>query len=268
MNQPILSLRDVSFGYSPHQPILRDVNLDLRAGRIAAILGANGAGKTTLLSLALGWLSPWEGEIWLMGAPLRKWSSRERSQRMALVPQGEHTPFDYTVIEYVLLGRAPHLSPLGMPTAADVEIARQALEQVGIAALANRPLPQLSSGEHQLMLMARALAQIASPALPSEDASARLLLLDEPTAHLDLGNKARLIAIMRGLRELGVTLLMTSHEPEVALALADDVLLVERGAPPQFGTAAEVFTAEALSRLYQLPIRLVDVDGRKRVFWT
>lgn len=268
MNQSVLSLHNVSFGYNHGQLILQDVSFDLQAGRIAVVLGANGAGKTTLLSLALGWLSPWQGEIWLMGAPLRKWSARERSRRMALVPQGEYTPFDYTALEYVLLGRAPHLSPLGMPTAADVEIAHQALEQVGIAALAERPLPRLSSGEHQLVLVARALAQISAPRLASDEAAARLLLLDEPTAHLDLHNKARLLAIMRRLRELGVTLLMTSHEPDVALALADDVLLVERGVPPQFGAVGEIFTAEALSRLYQLPIRLVEVDGRKRVFWT
>jgi iron complex transport system ATP-binding protein len=144
-----------------------------------------------------------------------------------------------------------------MPTAADHRAAQQALEQVGLAALAGKPVPQLSSGEHQLMLLARAILQ-----------EPRLLLLDEPTAHLDLHNKFRLLEMMRSLRSQGVTQLMTNHEPEVVLAVADDVLLMEPGRPAQFGPLAQVFTADALSRLYGLPIRLVEVDGHRQVIWT
>lgn len=262
----LLSFRSVTFGYQPQRPILQDVTFDLHPGRIAAILGPNGAGKTTLLSLTLGWLSAWTGEIHLTGNPLRALSTRERGRRMALVPQAEHTPFDYTVLEYVLMGRAPHLPPLDMPSAADAEIARSALEQVGLESLAQRPVPHLSGGERQLMLLARALAQLSAPNLTPD--TSHLLLLDEPTAHLDLHNKARLIAILRRLRDTGVTILMTNHEPDVVLALADDVLLMETGIPPQFGALDEVFTAEALSRVYGIPIRLVQVNGHKQVIWT
>jgi iron complex transport system ATP-binding protein len=268
MSEPLLSIRHLSFGYHPGQPVLQDVNFALQPGRIAVILGANGAGKTTLLALLLGWLHAWSGEIALQGAPLPQLSAKERGRRMALVPQSEHTPFDYTVLEYVLMGRAPHLPPLGMPTAVDIEIAHRTLEQVGIGVLAGRPVPQLSGGERQLMLLARALAQISPANGQSPDSAPRLLLLDEPTAHLDLHNKSRLIAIMRRLRDAGVTLLMTNHEPDVALAVADDALLMAAGAAPQFGPVDQVLTADALSRLYQLPIRLIEVDGRKRVLWT
>jgi len=274
MTDSILSFRNVSFGYFPSHPILKDVDFDLRPGRIAAILGPNGAGKTTLLSLTLGWLSAWTGEITLTGIPLRALPPRERGRRMALVPQSEHTPFDYTVLEYVLLGRAPHLPPLEMPSAKDAEIALNCLDQVGIAALAQRPVPHLSGGERQLLLLARALAQITTsrPGTGQDQQSQitnhHLLLLDEPTAHLALHNKPRLIQIMRRLRDSGVTLLMTNHEPDVVLAVADDVLLMESGIPPQFGTLDEVFTAEALSRVYGLPIRLVQVNGHKQVLWT
>jgi iron complex transport system ATP-binding protein len=156
MTEPILSFRNVSFGYHPSHPILKDVDFDLRPRRIAAILGPNGAGKTTLLSLTLGWLAAWTGEIHLTGNPLCALPPRERGRLMALVPQAEHTPFDYTVLEYVLMGRAPHLPPLEMPSAADTEIARSALAQVGLEALVQRPVPQLSGGERQLMLLARA----------------------------------------------------------------------------------------------------------------
>ncbi len=262
---PLLSFHSVSFGYHPSRPVLRDVTFDLHPGRIAAILGPNGAGKTTLLSLTLGWLSAWTGEIRLTGIPLRALPPRERGRLMALVPQAEHTPFDYTVLEYVLMGRAPHLPPLEMPSAADTEIARHALEQVGIEALAHRPVPQLSGGERQLMLLARALAQLSN--LQSPITNHHLLLLDEPTSHLDLRNKARIIEILRRLRDSGVTILMTNHEPDVVLALADDVLLMEPNRPPQFGTLEQVFTAEALSRVYGIPIRLVQVNGHRQVIW-
>ncbi len=144
-----------------------------------------------------------------------------------------------------------------MPSDGDYEIALQALDQVGLAALADQAVPELSGGERQLMLVARAIAQ-----------RPRILLLDEPTAHLDLHNKSRLIEIMRGLRDDGVTLLMTNHEPDVVLAVADDVLLMEQGGASVFGPLNEVFTAEALSRIYHLPIRLVQIDGRKQVLWT
>jgi len=267
MTEPVLSFRNVSFGYHPSHPILKDVDFDLRPGRIAAILGPNGAGKTTLLSLTLGWLSTWKGEIHLTGSPLRAIPPRERGRLMALVPQSEHTPFDYTVLEYTLMGRAPHLPPLEMPSVKDTEIAMNSLDQVGIAALAQRPVPQLSGGERQLLLLARALTQL-SPSSHSPLSTSHLLLLDEPTAHLDLHNKFRIIEIMRRLRDSGVTLLMTNHEPDVVLAVADDVLLMESGIQPQFGTLEQVFTAEALSRIYKLPIRLIQVDGHQQVLWT
>lgn len=272
MNASIFSFQGVSFGYLRHKaPILHKLDFALQAGRATAILGPNGAGKTTLLYLALGWLLPWEGEIRLEGKPLFQHTRQERSRRLALVPQSEHTPFDYSVFEYVLMGRAPHLPPLGTPTQADYEATWNALEQIGLAEMAEQPVPYLSGGERQLMLLARALAQI----LPSSsgrgaggEETSRLLLLDEPTAHLDLSNKAHLIDLLRGLRAAGTTLLLTSHEPEVVLALADDVLLLEGDGRARFGPLDEIFTAETLSRLYQIPIRLVEVDGRKQVLWT
>lgn len=262
----LLSFDSVTFGYDS-RPILQEVNFALQPGRIAAILGPNGAGKSTLLALALGWLVAWRGEIRLGDTPLRALSLRERGQRIAFVPQTEHTPFEYTVLDYVLMGRAPHVPPLGAPSPADVRMAFQALEEVGLASLAWRSIPQLSGGERQLMLIARALTQLSPMAYDSPSAS-RLLLLDEPTSHLDLRNKVRIIEVLRRLRQAGVAILMTSHEPDVVLAVADDVLLLEGGGFARFGSLEEVFTAEALSRVYGLPIRLVQLDQGKHVLWT
>jgi iron complex transport system ATP-binding protein len=126
-----------------------------------------------------------------------------------------------------------------------------------MAEISDQPVPQLSGGERQLMLLARAIAQ-----------NPHLLLLDEPTAHLDLRNKVRLIRLLDDLRAQGTTLLMTNNEPEVVLALADDVLLIKPDGEVSFGPLEEVFTAETLSSVYQIPIRLVDVDGHRQVLWT
>jgi len=258
VSDAILSFQDVTFGYRHHKaPVLRDVSFSLHPGRVTAILGPNGAGKTTLLYLALGWLLPWEGEIQFQGKPLSRHTRKERGRWLALVPQSEHTPFDYSVFEYVLMGRSPHLPPLGIPENTDYQAAWHALEQVGLVELADQPVPQLSGGERQLMLLARTVAQ-----------NPRLFLLDEPTAHLDLRNKARLIHLMGTLRSQGATLLMTNHEPDVVLTLADDVLLIDHDGTICFGPLEEVFTAETLSRIYGIPIRLVKVNGHRQVLWT
>ncbi len=254
----LLAFERVCFGYQRAQPpVVRDASFTIQAGRIAAVIGPNGAGKSTLLALALGWLSPWSGAITLAGRRLDTFSRAERGRWLALVPQSERFPFEYRSVEYVLMGRAPHLPPLAAPNPTDYEKALQALEQVGLPGFADRPVTEMSGGERQLLLMARALAQ-----------SPRLLLLDEPTAHLDLRNKLRLIQIMRQLRGQGVALLMTNHEPDVVLAVADDALLMEAGQAPVFGPVDAVLTEAALSRVYHLPVRVVEIEGRKRVLWT
>lgn len=257
MTISILSFQQVRFGYDRKTPpVLDGLDLYLKEGRITAVLGPNGAGKTTLLYLALSWLKPWAGVINLWGKSIESYSRRALGQQIALIPQSEHIPFEYTVLEYVLLSRAPYLPSLGMPSQVDEQIAYDALEKVGVANLFDHSMLGISGGERQLVLAARALAQ-----------TPRLLLLDEPTAHLDLSNKYRLVQILKGLQAHGITILMTTHEPGLALAVSDDAILMEKGRVLVSGLTTEVASGENLSRIYRVPVKIIPVEGKNQVLW-
>lgn len=250
----LLSLANLQFAYQPGVPVLRQVSFDVLSGSITAILGPNGAGKTTLLKLILGLLHPHAGSIVLNGNNIREYSRRELSQWIGLVPQRESVPFEFSVLEYVSLGRAPYLSPLDQPAKVDVDIARQALRRLGIESLERRAIPGLSGGELQLVLVARSLAQ-----------QTRIMLLDEPTAHLDLSNKYRVLDILLGLAEEGVTILFTTHDPESASLVAEGLVLMSRGQVLDAGPMENMFTSEKLSATYGVPVEVLRVDGRKIV---
>jgi len=257
MSEPLLVFDRVTFRYEPGaHKVLSEISFNLPTQQVTLLFGPNGCGKTTLLYLTLGWLQPEQGTIWVEGKPLSSLNRRQRGRFMALVPQSEHTPFDYSVLEYVLLGRAPHLPSLAEPGELDIEIALNALARVGIEALAHQSLRALSGGERQLVLMARALTQ-----------QPRLLLLDEPTAHLDLQNTYRLVEVVRQLKRQGITVLMTSHDPQVALALADQVVILRQGKVFRQGSLEEAFTGEVLRAVYAIPLQITLVDGKKTLQW-
>ena len=257
MSAPLLEFERVTFGYQPlGAPALRALSLGIEPGTITAILGPNGAGKTTLLHLALGWLLPQSGQVRLDGRALGSYSRRDLGQWMALVPQSERIPFEYSILEYVLLGRTPYLAPLDMPGAKDCRIGEQVIEQVGLGPLRGRAITTLSGGERQLAVVARALAQ-----------QPRLLLLDEPTSHLDLANRVRILKLLRELSAQGVTLLLTTHEPDVAAAIATHLVLMRAGQVYQAGPLSQAFTTQHLTATYGVPVRVTQVDGRRIALW-
>jgi iron complex transport system ATP-binding protein len=251
--EAILSFRGVGFGYAKGLPdAVSHLDFDIPPASITAILGPNGAGKTTLLHLALGLFHPRCGEILVAGKSIRLYKRREISHLIGLVPQNEYLPFEFSVLEYVILGRSPYLGPLDMPDPQDTAIALQALKTVGITNLADRIVHELSGGEIQLVVVARALAQ-----------QPRILLLDEPTSHLDLSNKHTVLKILHEQSRAGVTVVFSTHDPDAASQIADRMVLMRRGRVLDAGTAENVFTAEKLTRTYGIPVDVVQVDGLK-----
>jgi iron complex transport system ATP-binding protein len=255
MTPGILQAKAINFTYaSATQAALKEISFDIYPSSVTAILGPNGAGKTTLLHLLLGLNRPATGTILLNDISIDQYSRHELSQQIGLVPQSEYVPFAYSVLEFVVLGRAPYLGPLELPGEADIDIARGAMQEVGISHLEERAIPELSGGELQLVLLARALCQ-----------QPRILLLDEPTSHLDLANRNITLKILDRLRTNGTTIIFSTHDPEAAALIADHLVLMRAGEVLNSGSLEQVFTSEMLSRVYGTPVEVVSVNGMRVV---
>ena len=229
--------------------VLSGASLSLGFGEVLVLAGRNGAGKTTLLRVATGLLAPSAGRVRLGGRALSELSRREIAQSLALVPQDTSVPFPFTVEEIVLLGRAPHLRLLGFESLADRRIAGACMERLGIASLAQRSIQELSGGERQLAMIARALAQ-----------EPRVLLLDEPVAHLDLAHRLALEELLREFAREGKAALLVSHDLAGAARVADRIALLARGSILACGSPREVLTPERMREAFGVEARLVETS--------
>jgi iron complex transport system ATP-binding protein len=242
----VIEAADLSFGYrgaaAGLPPVLDGVSLKVERGASVALLGPNGAGKTTLLKLLAGMLQPRGGQVTLDGRPVSALTRREIARRLAVVPQETRTPFDFTVIEMVLMGRYPHLGAFELEGARDLAIAREALAATGTTAFESRAFSTLSGGEKQRVVIAGALAQ-----------SAEVLLLDEPTAALDLRYQFEIITLLRRLNaERGTTVIVSTHDLNLAAALCDRMVLLRGGRIMAQGATGEVLTPEHVRALYEI----------------
>ncbi len=253
---PIAELEAVDFAYHAGTPVLESASLAVWPGTCLAVLGPNGIGKSTLLSLLIGHNRPQAGAVRLQGRDLPSYAPAEAARILGFVPQSEHLPFDYTCLEYALHGRAPYLRPLELPGARDCEVARGCLARAGLAGFEERSINELSGGQRQLLMIARALAQ-----------QPRLLVLDEPTSHLDLANKRRVTGMLAELSKEGVTVVFTTHEPEAAAAAATHLALMARGRIISSGPLEKLLTSERLSETYGTAVRVATVDGALAVIW-
>ncbi len=226
------------------------VDLEVARGSFHAVIGPNGCGKTTLLRLLLGALRPDGGEVHYDGRALEAWSRRDLARRVGVVPQTEELVFPLTVGELVAMGRYPHLGPWRAEGRSDRAAVERALDTCDIAGMADRAVGTLSGGERQRARVARALAQ-----------EPEVLVLDEPTASLDVSHEMGIFELVRGLADGGVTVLMVTHNLNVAARFADRLLLLDRGRAAARGTAGEVLRPEMLESVYHWPLTLLRHPG-------
>jgi iron complex transport system ATP-binding protein len=241
-----VSIRNLTFKRRNQRPVLWDLSLDIDAGETLCILGPNGAGKSTLLKCLLGIESNWTGRIQLSGRESRQLTRRDAARLVSYVPQISNSTFSFSVEQCVMMGRTPHIALGREPTTRDRDAVEQSLQRVGLAHLRSHSIDELSGGERQLVLIARALAQTTP-----------IILLDEPTASLDLSNQGHLLRTIRQLAQHGHTVVMTTHLPEQAFLLQARVALLKQGALVGTGSPLEMCTQSTLSELYGVSVRVL-----------
>ncbi len=242
----MLKLEQVEFSYPGH-PVLQEITLEIPPKSFLALIGPNGSGKTTLLRLMSKVLRPQQGSIWLGGKPLSQLDARALAKQLAVISSEQHFDFPFLVRDIVAMGRFPHLSRLQRMSAHDWDIVRQALHLTSAEALENRPISQISSGEKQRVLIARAIAQQPS-----------ILMLDEPNAHLDINHQIAIFKLLRALnREHGLTIVLVLHDLTAAAAFCETICLLHCGKIVCMGRPEEVITADLIRQTYGAQVEVV-----------
>jgi iron complex transport system ATP-binding protein len=243
----MLEVRDLHCAYDQKEVVF-GVDFDVSDGELVCIIGANGCGKTTTLKNVLGLYRPQQGSVTINGADALTMDERERARHFAYIPQVHRPPFPFTVADVVILGRTPHLNSMTHASPADRAIAYKALQTLSIEHLAHEVYTQLSGGQQQLVLIARALAQEPD-----------VLIMDEPTASLDFGNQQVVLSQMRRLVETGTGVLMVTHDPGHAFYCADRVIVMQEGRVTSTGTPAETITTATLETIYHARVEVQEV---------
>jgi iron complex transport system ATP-binding protein len=249
-----VTVERASFGYKKDRAVFRDVSFSLSSGDVLAILGANGAGKSTLLNCMAGVFRPQRGAITVNGRDIREYSTEKLALELAYIPQSRGAVFDFSVRDYVVMGRAPHIGLMRTPCDEEYRIADQALERMRLSRLVHESCRNISGGELQQVRIARALAQRAD-----------IILMDEPTNHLDCGNQNRVLKTIAELSKEGYIIVMTTHIPDHAILLDGIAAIMQPGGSMQIGPAGEIVNEKNLASIYDTELRIVYVSELGRM---
>lgn len=246
-----IDVRNLCFSYGSRE-ILHDLSFTIPDGCLVNVLGPNGVGKSTLFRCILGLNPHYLGTILVNGKDLKQLSVRERAREISYIPQSHAPVYDYEVIDVVLMATGNDLKILSTPGAAQLARAHEVLARIGIEHLAHRTYTQISGGEQQLVLIARALAQ-----------NAQTIIMDEPTSALDYGNTMRVLSCVRQLAREGLSIVQSTHNPDHAFLYSDQTMVINRGRLQAFGSPHDVITSELISELYDLQVDVNSLYGDK-----
>lgn len=253
--EKIIEVKDISFSYdNRNKNVFENISFSIKQGDVLCILGPNGTGKTTLLKCLNGLQEINNGEILLNGKNLNSLSFSEISKLVGYIPQGHISTFPFSVIDVVLMGRSPYINLIDSPTENDFKIAEKSLKNLGILHMKDRAYTNLSGGEKQLVFLARVLAQEPG-----------LLILDEPTSHLDFGNQIRLLEIIENLSKKGLTIIMSSHFPDHSFLGSNKVAIMKNKNFIALGNPCSVITKDNLKKAYDIDIELIEVSNKRKV---
>lgn len=246
-----LELRDLACGYTKDKPVIKNITFELHDGEVCALLGPNGVGKTTLFKTILQLIEPLNGHVYIDGDDISAWTIQKRSRYLAYVAQAHVPVFPYQVKDVAMMGRMGQISSMGQPSRKDYEVVEQALEDVGLRHLRDKSYTEISGGERQLLMIARALAQ-----------EPEILIMDEPTANLDYGNMITVMRCIRDLSEKGLCVIFTTHMPDQAFFTNARTAMMFRNEPLVFGPCSEVITKENLYKAYKTDIEIIEIIGK------
>ena len=246
-----LEVKNVICGYGT-SIVVKDISMNVSSGEILCLLGPNGVGKTTFFKTILGFLKLKGGEILLDGENIHNWSRKQLAKTIGYVPQAHTPPFPFKVFDVVLMGRTAHLSMFASPTKEDVNIAEEAINTLKISYLKDKIYTEISGGERQMVLIARALAQ-----------QPKILIMDEPTSNLDFGNQIRVLEQINRLSEKGLAVVMTSHFPNHAFLCSTKVAFMQKNNVFTVGNVEEVVTEDMLKKAYGINVKIITTLNSK-----
>lgn len=245
-----LEINNAVCGYGSKK-VIEDISFDVKSGEILCLLGPNGVGKTTLFKTILGFLKLQSGEILIEGDNVKNWSRNRLAKAIGYVPQAHTPPFPFNVLDVVIMGRTAHIGPFSSPSKKDVLIAEEALETLNISFLKDRIYTEISGGERQMVLIARALTQQPD-----------ILVMDEPTANLDFGNQIKVLEQINRLSKNGLAVFMTTHFPNQAYLCSTKVIILQKNNEFKMGQVEEVITEETLKATYGIDVRITSVKNQ------